>query len=213
MINDALTAILDVVEGVSPWLRTLIASVAMMLETSILVGLIVPGDTIVIVTATGVTTLIEGLVLGVFVVAGAFAGETIGYMIGRWAGPWLRRSRVGGWIGERNWDRAEKYLQRRGGIAIFLSRFLPVLHSIVPLTVGMSGYAYRKFVAWTLPACTLWAAIYITIAAGAAETYRELSGSAHWAGYAFIGIIVAGLLLIFAGKKILGWFEHRHMKD
>ena len=213
MINDALTAILDVVEGVSPWLRTLIASVAMMLETSILVGLIVPGDTIVIVTATGVTTLVEGIVLGVFVVAGAFAGETIGYMIGRWAGPWLRRSRVGGWIGERNWDRAEKYLQRRGGIAIFLSRFLPVLHSIVPLTVGMSGYAYRKFVAWTLPACTLWAAIYITIAAGAAETYRELSGSAHWAGYAFIGIIVAGLLLIFAGKKILGWFEHRHMKD
>jgi membrane protein DedA with SNARE-associated domain len=200
VINDVLTAILDVVEGVSPWLRTLIASVAMMLETSILVGLVVPGDTIVIV-------------LGAFVVAGAFAGETIGYMVGRWAGPWLRRSRVGGWIGERNWARAERYLQRRGGIAIFLSRFLPVLHSIVPLTVGMSGYPYRKFVAWTLPACALWAAIYISIAAGAAETYRDLSGSAHWAGYAFFGIILAGLLLIFAGKKILGWFEHRHMKD
>jgi membrane protein DedA with SNARE-associated domain len=88
-----------------------------------------------------------------------------------------------------------------------------VLHSIVPLTVGMSGYPYRKFVAWTLPACALWAAIYISIAAGAAETYRDLSGSAHWAGYAFFGIILAGLLLIFAGKKILGWFEHRHMKD
>jgi membrane protein DedA with SNARE-associated domain len=185
----------------------------MMLETSILVGLVVPGDTIVIVTATGVTSLLEGIVLGAFVVAGAFAGETIGYMVGRWAGPWLRRSRVGGWIGERNWARAERYLQRRGGIAIFLSRFLPVLHSIVPLTVGMSGYPYRKFVAWTLPACALWAAIYISIAAGAAETYRDLSGSAHWAGYAFFGIILAGLLLIFAGKKILGWFEHRHMKD
>jgi membrane protein DedA with SNARE-associated domain len=185
VINDVLTAILDVVEGVSPWLRTLIASVAMMLETSILVGLVVPGDTIVIVTATGVTSLLEGIVLGAFVVAGAFAGETIGYMVGRWAGPWLRRSRVGGWIGERNWA----------------------------LTVGMSGYPYRKFVAWTLPACALWAAIYISIAAGAAETYRDLSGSAHWAGYAFFGIILAGLLLIFAGKKILGWFEHRHMKD
>ncbi|GGF29743.1 membrane protein [Microbacterium sorbitolivorans] len=213
MINDVLTTILDFVEGVSPVLRTLIASVAMMLETSVLVGLIVPGDTIVLVTATSVTTFLEGLVLGACIVAGAFAGETIGYMVGRWAGPWLRRSRVGGWIGERNWERAEKYLQRRGGIAIFFSRFLPVLHSIVPLTVGMSGYAYRKFVAWTLPACALWSAIYITIAAGAAETYRELSGSAHWAGFAFIGIIAAGMLLIFAGKKLLGWFEHRHMKD
>ena len=213
MINDVLTAILDVVEGVSPWLRMLIASIAMLLETSVLVGLIVPGDTIVLVSATGSTTIIESIVLGAFIVAGAFAGETIGYFVGRWAGPWLRRSRVGGWIGERNWARAEKYLQRRGGIAIFLSRFLPVLHSIVPLTVGMSGYAYRKFVAWTLPACAVWATLYITIAAGAAETYRDLSGSAHWAGYVFIGIILAGLLLIFAGKKFLGWLERRHMKD
>ena len=30
---------------------------------------------------------------------------------------------------EKNWVRAERYLQRRGGPAIFISRFLPVLHS------------------------------------------------------------------------------------
>lgn len=213
MLNDALSAILDVVEGVAPWLRVLIASVAIMLETSVLVGLIVPGDTIVIVAATGVTSIPEGVILGAFIVAGAFAGESIGYAIGRWAGPWLRDSRLGRWIGPRNWQRAETYLRRRGGIAIFLSRFLPVLHSVVPVTVGMSGYPYRKFVAWTIPACVLWSGIYITIAAGAAETYRELAGSAHWAGFAFIGIIVLGLLAVFAGKKLLHWLEHRHMKD
>ena len=32
-----------------------------------------------------------------------------------------------------------------------MSRFLPVLHSLVPLTVGMSGYSYRRFLAWTAP--------------------------------------------------------------
>ena len=213
MLNEILTTILDVVQGVAPWLRILLASIAIMLETSVLIGLIVPGDTIVIVAATGVTSVPEAVILGAFVVAGAFAGESIGYAIGRWAGPWLRDSRLGRRIGRRNWDRAETYLRRRGGIAIFLSRFLPVLHSVVPVTVGMSGYAYRKFVAWTIPACVLWSAIYISIAAGAAETYRELAGSAHWAAYVFIGIIVAGLLVIFAGKKLLGWLERRHMKD
>lgn len=213
MLNDVLTAILDVVESVAPWLRILIASVAIMLETSVLIGLIVPGDTIVIVSATGVTSIVEGVILGAFIVAGALAGESIGYAIGRWVGPHLRHSRVGRWIGPRNWDRAEVYLRRRGGIAIFLSRFLPVLHSLVPLTVGMSGYPYRKFLAWTIPACVLWSALYISIAAGAAETYRELAGSAHWAGFVFIGIIVLGLLLVFAGKHALHWFERRHMKD
>jgi len=213
VLNDVLSSILDVVSSVAPWLRILIASVAIMLETSVLIGLIVPGDTIVIVSATGVTSVPEGLILGAFVVAGAIAGESIGYAIGRWAGPKLRHSRLGGWIGEQNWSRAETYLQRRGGIAIFLSRFLPVLHSVVPLTVGMSGYPYRKFLAWTLPACVLWSAIYITIAAGAAETYRELADSAHWAGYAFFGLIALGLLIVFGGKKLLQLIEHRHMKD
>ncbi|MGI6878104.1 DedA family protein [Microbacterium sp. gxy059] len=213
MLNDVLTTVLDVVEGVEPWLRTLLASVAIMLETSVLIGLIVPGDTIVIVTATGVTSLLEGVILGVFVVLGALAGESIGYAIGRWAGPHLRASWLGRRIGEANWQRAEGYLRRRGGIAIFLSRFLPVMHSLVPLTVGMSGYSYRRFILWTTPACVLWSAIYISIAAGAAETYRELSSSAHWAGYVFVGIIAAGLLFVVLGKRLLQWLERRHMKD
>ncbi|MBP2435663.1 DedA family protein [Microbacterium amylolyticum] len=213
MLNDVLTAILDFVEGVAPWLRILIASVAIALETSVLIGLIVPGDTIVIVSAMGVTSVLEGVILGLFVVLGALVGESIGYAIGWWVGPHFRASRVGRWIGEKNWQRAENYFERRGGIAIFLSRFLPVMHSLVPMIVGMSKYSYRRFLAWTIPACVLWSGIYITISASAAGTYRELGSSAHYAGYVFVGIIVAGLLLLFAGKKLLQWREARHMKD
>ncbi|WP_221584526.1 DedA family protein [Microbacterium sp. G2-8] len=212
-MNEVLTAILEFVQGVEPWLRILIAAIAIMLETSVLIGLIVPGDTVVIVSAMGVTSLVEGIILGAFVVVGALAGESIGYAIGRWAGPHLQHSWLGRRIGERNWERAEVYLRKRGGIAIFLSRFLPVMHSLVPMTVGMSRYPYRKFIAWTLPACVLWTSIYISIAAGAAETYRELADSAHWAGYVFFGIIALGLLLLVVGKKVLHWYEHRHMKD
>lgn len=215
-LNNALDVILDAVEGVAPWLRVLIASVAIALETSVLIGLIVPGDTIVLVSATGVTSVAGGIVLGVFVVAGAVAGESLGFAIGRWAGPKLRTSRVGRWIGEKNWQRAENYLRRRGGIAIFLSRFLPMLHSLVPLTVGMSGYSYRRFIAWTVPACVLWSGIYIGIAAGAAGTYRELGDqlgkNAHWVGYIFVGILLAFFLVVWAVKHLLHRRERRHME-
>ncbi|WP_029149847.1 DedA family protein [Microbacterium indicum] len=212
-MNDVLTTILDVVQSVDPWLRDLIAGVAILLETSVLIGLVVPGDTIVIVSAMGVTGLADGIVLGACVVVGAMTGETLGYLLGRWAGPHLRTSWLGRRIGARNWDRAETYLRRRGGIAIFLSRFLPVMHSIVPLTVGMSGYSLKRFLAWTAPACVLWSGIYIAIAAGAAQSYRELADSAHYAGYVFIAIIAIGLLAIFLGKKVIEWREKRHMKD
>lgn len=212
-MNDILTWLLDVVQQVDPVVRTLVAGVGMMLETSVLVGLIVPGDTVVIVAGTAIGSPLEGILLGVTVVVGSLLGESLGFWLGRYFGPRIRASRIGQKLGDRNWERADRYLRRRGGPAIFLSRFLPVLHSLVPLTVGMAGYSYRRFLAWTAPACLVWAGLYITVAATAAGTYRELADRIHYAGYVFVGIIVVFLLLVFIGKKVLERIEHRHLAD
>lgn len=202
---------IDMVQSVDPVLRTVLAGVAVMLETSILIGLIVPGDTIVLVASIGVTSWVEGIALGIAVIVGALIGESIGFWLGRWAGPHIRHSWLGRRIGEDHWLRAERYLLRRGGVAIFLSRFLPVLHSLVPLTVGMSGYAYRRFIAWTLPACVLWTSIYVGVAATAAGSYDELASRVHNAGYVFVAIIVVLLVAVVIGKKVLTRIESRHM--
>jgi membrane protein DedA with SNARE-associated domain len=212
-VNEFLSWLLDSVQGVDPVLRTLLAGVAIMLETSILVGLIVPGDTIVLVAATAVSSPLEGVLLGVAVVIGALIGESVGFWIGRWLGPRIRASRLGARIGEANWERSERYLRRRGGPAIFLSRFLPVLHSLVPLTVGMTGFRYRRFLAWTAPACILWATLYVSVAAAAAGTYRELADTVHFAGYIFVGVIVLFIVLVFMGKKVIERIERRHLHD
>ncbi|MDQ1128663.1 DedA family protein [Microbacterium sp. SORGH_AS_0888] len=212
-MNDVLTWILDAVQTVPAELRIVIAGIAMMLETSVLVGLIVPGDTIVIVAGTGVGSPAEGVVLWLAVVAGSLAGESIGFLLGRYLGPWLRRSALGRRIGEANWSRSERYLRRRGGPAIFLSRFLPVLHSLVPLTVGMSRYSYRRFLAWSAPACAIWAGLYIGFAVAAAGTYRELSERIHFAGYIFVAVVVVFLVLVLGAKKLITHLERRHLAD
>lgn len=211
-MNEFLTWLLDAVQSVDPVLRTVLAGVAIMLETSVLVGLVVPGDTVVIVAGTAVASVLEAVVLAVAVIVGAIIGESIGFWLGRVLGPRIRFSKLGAKLGEKNWKRAEQYLRRRGGPAIFLSRFLPVFHSLVPLTVGMSGFAYRRFLAWTLPACTVWAALYVGIAAAAAGTYRELSDQIHFAGYIFVGIIVAFLVLAYVAKRVIAHREKRHLE-
>jgi membrane protein DedA with SNARE-associated domain len=211
-VNEALTWILDLVQNVDPVLRTLLAGVGMLLETSVLVGLIVPGDTIVIVASTGVSNWVEYIALVVVVIAGALGGETIGFALGRFFGPKIRGSRLGQRIGYENWMRAENYLDRRGGIAVFVSRFLPVLHSLIPLTVGMSTMRYRKFLAWTLPACVIWALAYASIGWAAAGTYRELSGRLHYAGYLFVGIIAVFLIVVIVVRKLLERSQRRHME-
>jgi membrane-associated protein len=211
-VNEFFNWLLSTVHSVDPTLRVLIAFVAMLFETSILLGLIVPGDTVVLVAATGVSGPVEFISLAVAVILGSLAGESIGFWLGRYFGPRIRRSRLGQRIGEKNWVRAETYLERRGGIAVAISRFLPVFHSLVPLVVGSSAMRYRVFIAWTVPACVLWAVTYISVGAVAAESYRQLEGQLHWAGLIFVGIILVALIVIFVIRKALERSEARHME-
>lgn len=211
-MNDALNWILELVQNVDPVLRTILAGVGMLLETSVLIGLIIPGDTVVIVASTGIQDWVQYVALILAVIGGSLAGESIGFALGRFFGPRIRGSRLGMRIGYENWMRAENYLDRRGGIAVFISRFLPILHSLIPLTVGMSTMRYRKFLAWTVPACTVWAIGYASVGWAAAGTYRELSGRLHNAGFFFVGIIVLFLTAVFVIRKILERTQSRHMK-
>ena len=210
-MNEFLSWLLDAVQSVDPVVRTIAAGVAVMLETSVLIGLVVPGDTVVIVAVTAVASPLEGFFLALAVVVGALIGESVGFWLGRFLGPKIQASRLGQRLGDDKWERSERYLRRRGGPAIFISRFLPVLHSLVPLTVGMSGYSYRRFLAWTTPACILWATLYISVSAAAAGTYRELADRIHYAGYLFVGVILLFILLVFLGKKVIEKVEHRHL--
>jgi membrane-associated protein len=210
-VNEFFNWLLQAVHSVDPTLRVLIAGVAMLFETSILLGLIIPGDTIVLVASTAVNGPVEFLSLAVAVILGSLAGESIGFLLGRYFGPRIRRSRLGQRIGEHNWVRAETYIQRRGGIAVAISRFLPVFHSLVPLVVGSSAMRYRAFIAWTVPACAIWAVTYISVGSFAAGSYRQLEGQLRWAGLIFVGIILVALVIIFLIRRALERAEARHM--
>ena len=211
-MNEILSWMLNTVHEVDPVLRILLAAVGIFFETSILIGLIVPGDSVVIVAATATANWFEFGALLIAVVVGALGGESLGFALGHYFGPKIRASRLGRRIGEGNWIRAENYLDRRGGIAVFISRFLPILHSLIPLTVGMSTMRYRKFIAWTAPACAIWAAAYVSVGWAAAGSYRHLADRLHFAGYIFVAIIVLFLVAVVIVKRALDRREAKHME-
>jgi membrane-associated protein len=210
-VDDILNWVLQTVQSVDPLVRVLLAGFGMFLETSILVGLIVPGDTVVIVAGTAITSPAEYWFLILAVIVGSLSGESLGFWIGRKFGPRIEASWVGRRIGAKNWKLAERYLAKRGGIAVFVSRFLPVLHALIPLTVGTSAMRYRTFLRWTTPACLIWTFAYVTIGTVAAESYRVLADELHYAGFIFAGIIIVFLAVALLIRKILHRSQERHM--
>jgi membrane protein DedA with SNARE-associated domain len=208
-VNEVLDGFLDWVAAVDPVLRTTLAGILIMLETTVLLGLIVPGDTVVLVASAGVEAPVEYFSLVAVIIAGSLTGASLGFLIGRHFGPWLRRSRLGRRIGEKNWERAEDFLDHRGGIAVFVSRFLPVLHSLTPLVVGMSHLRYRTFMLWLTPACIIWAFAYVSVGSAAAEGYRAAAGTIDGAAYYFVGAILGFWLLVYAIKRILDRYVSR----
>ena len=185
-----------------PFWRDIIAGFAILLETSVFVGLIIPGDTIVLAAGTMVRDWFDFSGLFIAVMLGSFAGESLGFYIGRIFGPRIRSSKLGLRIPEKVWHRADTFVESRGGIAIAMSRFLPVLHSVVPLTAGMTKMKYKTFIAWTAGACAVWTSMYLGIgwfAHGATDALKQFK----FGGAIFAGIIVVFLIIVTLAKKRL----------
>ena len=200
---DFLSSFLALIESVPAWLRNLLAGVAIMLETSVFLGLVMPGDTVVLVASTGVTDWPDFFFLLIAVLIGSLVGESIGFAVGRFFGPRLRVSKLGLRIGEKNWRAADQLVAKRGGIAIFISRFLPVLHSTVPAVAGMTKMPYRIFISWTFVACAIWASLYVGVGYLARTSYDQLSGDLRIATLVGIGILLVFLVLVAISKKVL----------
>lgn len=203
MLNEWIDWALATIASLDPLARALGAGLAILLETSVLLGLLVPGEVIVLVASTAITTWSDWLGTVCAVILGALAGESAGFAIGHLLGARLVASHLGGWLGRDRIARAETLLTTRGGPAVFASRFLPVLHSLMPLIAGLSGMTYRRFLAWTAPACTVWALTYVSLAAVSTAGYRELSRELQWAGLVFLVVLAAGVLLLHAVQRRL----------
>ena len=211
-MTDFIDWLNNAVHTFDPLWRDLLAGFAIFLETSIFVGLLVPGDTIVLAAGTMVRDWFDFLALFLAVMAGSFAGESLGFYIGRVFGPRIRSSKLGLKIPAKVWHQADAFVESRGGLAIAMSRFLPVLHSVVPVTAGMTKMTYRTFITWTAGACAVWAGIYLGIgwfARGASEAVNQFK----FGGAVLIGIIVLFLVVVTLVKKRLDKSANAMIED
>lgn len=179
-----------------------VLGVVMLFDAVPLLGVLVPGD-VAILAAVGVGRPATGLATFAAVVGGCVAGWSLSFLAGRHYGERLRRSRLGGWIGESRWAAAEAVLHRGGGRMILVAPFLPVFNALLPLAAGGLRMSYRRFVGCAALGAAGWAGLYLVLGTASWSVAGLLPGeSSPMLATMAVGLVLAGIVLLGTRRRL-----------
>jgi membrane protein DedA with SNARE-associated domain len=149
--------LLDLISRLGHW-SYLIIFVAAALECAAFLGLLIPGESLMLASGffaqQGVLEL-DAVVL--VAIPGAILGDNIGYQLGyRLGREWLLHhgSRFG--LKPRRLEKAEAFFARHGSKAVFFGRFIGFARALVPFLAGASRMPYRQFMLYNAVGAVLW---------------------------------------------------------
>jgi membrane protein DedA with SNARE-associated domain len=188
-------------DAVGAWLY-LIAGFLCFGEAAFLLGMVLPGETALLVAGVFAQqgTLNLWIMIVVAVVA-AITGDSVGYEFGKRFGPGLRRSRLGVWIGEHRWAVVDGFLHRHGGKAVLLGRLTALFRALVPSMAGMSGMRYRTFLAWNATGGLIWAPGCVLLGYAFSSSLDVVGRTLTWAPLALLGVVVIVYLTLHVRKR------------
>ncbi|MFF3254152.1 DedA family protein [Actinacidiphila glaucinigra] len=169
-------------------------------ETSAFVGLLLPGETVILLaSAIAGRGDLNPLLLAAVVVTGGMLGDSLGFALGRHCErhPGSRMHRI---RPDSRTGRAQHFLVRHGGAAVFTGRFVGFVRTFLPFVAGASGMPYRRFFLYSSAASLVWGVgnVLLGYFAGAAAT--ELL---HRAGLLAIPVlVVAGAAALVATRLL-----------
>lgn len=188
-------------EQVGPWLYVITAALAFG-EAAVLLGMVLPGETALLVAGYFCHEKVLDIRLMLpLAIAAAILGDSVGYGFGRWFGPRLRVSRLGGRIGESRWLRVDEFLIRHGGKAVLLGRLTALLRALVPSMAGIARMRYRTFLVWNVTGGILWAGACVWLGYAFAASLHSVEQYATWAPVPVVVLVIGGLVGLDIRRK------------
>jgi membrane protein DedA with SNARE-associated domain/membrane-associated phospholipid phosphatase len=206
----------DIAKALGAWTYLLVGVMAY-LETGAFVGLVAPGETVVI--AGGVIAgqgEIELVPLIGLVWTCAILGDTTSFYIGHRLGrEFLEKHGPRLKITHERLEQVDGYFERHGGKTILIGRFIGLVRAIAPFIAGSSHMAYRNFIPYSIVGTGLWATTFCVLGY---IFWRSFDQVAHVAGQAIFGFgltvaVVAGIVLAYRRRaRIREWLlvHQRH---
>lgn len=133
-------------------------------ETGLVVTPFLPGDSLLFavgaLAAVDTSGTLSAPWVSVLLGAAAVLGNIVNYSIGRAIGPPAFSGRYR-WLRVEYLRRTEEFFRRHGGMAILLSRFMPIIRTCAPFVAGIARMPYARFLAYNFAGGFAWVLLFV----------------------------------------------------
>ncbi len=120
-------------------------------ETGLLVGFVLPGDsllfTIGVVAGAGELNLV---VIMLLLVCASMLGDWSGYLLGRRAGPAIFNRPDSRFFKQEHLQRTKAFYEKHGGKTIIYAKFVPIIRTFAPFIAGVANMRYLRFLSFDI---------------------------------------------------------------
>jgi membrane-associated protein len=191
-----ITHLLDPLLNLHGWEAYLLVGALVFAEASILIGFFFPGETAVILGGVAASRGHINIVILIVVVVGCgIAGDSVGYLVGE---KWGRRLIQTKFLRKRRrlLDAVFNQLNRRGAIAVFLSRFTAFLRAAVPGLAGISSMPYRVFLPANAAGGLIWGTGFCLLGYILGHAYTKVEHASGLASDILLGLIAVVIIVL-----------------
>jgi membrane protein DedA with SNARE-associated domain len=178
------------------WLVLVVAGSVVFAEDALFVGFVLPGETVAVLAGVAAKIGHASLTAVIIVViVAAIVGDSVGYEIGRHAGVRVLQLRIFD-KRRRRLEKAQDFLARRGGSAVFLGRWVAFFRAVMPFLAGTARMKYLKFLGYNAAGGLIWGAAVVLLGYAAGASYAKVESTfGHVTAYAFVGIVLVALVV------------------
>lgn len=198
------------------WAALVAVSLIVFTETGLLIGFLLPGDSLLVVL--GIVAQIGGWNLWPFLIClsiAAIVGDTVGYWIGWKAGPAIFNRPSSRFFKQEYLQKAKAFYEKHGGKTIIIARFIPIVRTFVPVVAGAARMEYRTFLFFNVFGGITW--IFSMILFGyylipiADPPMRSLLGKPDFTWAKHIDKVVVVVVLLSVLPMV--WKGFKHWRD
>jgi len=148
-----------IIEWAGPWALVVVCFIVFA-ETGLLVGFLLPGDTLLVISGLLTNTSnIFGVniwIVSLLIAVSAFVGGEVGYLIGHKGCPAVFERKESGVFSVKNVERTNAFFQRYGGLTVIVARFVPIVRTFTPVAAGVGRMHKGKYTLYNFAGAMLW---------------------------------------------------------